>query len=148
MFDIIASSSIGTVNAAILVDNVIHPKDESVDNTKIWENAINSLEGFYSKISERGGHMHPMWWVDNVFLKNPFFVSFWSYWENIKKYHKTQNELFFDSPFTFDKKTIKEFVANSPLLDKFCFILFSETWGVPASKELARKYYSYLFSVF
>ena len=148
MFDIVAGSSIGAVNAAILVDNVIHPKDENADNSKIWGDAVDTLDAFYEKISERGGNMHPMWWVDNVFLKNPAFESFWSYWKNVKTFYKTQNDLFFNLPFSFDKKTIKDFVANSPFLDRFYFNLFPDTWGVPASSELARKYYSYLFSVF
>jgi NTE family protein len=148
MFDIVAGSSIGAVNAAILVDNVIHPKDENAEKSKIWSDAVDTLDAFYAKISERGGNMHPMWWVDNVFLKNPIFDGFWPYWENIKTFYKTQNDLFFDSPFTFDKKVVKDFVANSPLLDRFYFNMFPDTWGVPASGELARKYYSYMFSVF
>lgn len=148
MFDIVAGSSIGAVNAAILVDNVIHPKDENADNSKVWSDAVDTLDAFYAKISERGGNMHPMWWIDNVFLKNPAFENFWSSWENIKTFYKTQNELFFNSPFTFDKKTVKDFVANSSFLERFYFNLFPDTWGVPASSELARKYYSYLFSVF
>ena len=147
MFDIIAGSSIGAVNAAILVDNVIHPKDDNADNSKIWNDAVNMLDAFYVKISERGGNVHPMWWVDNVFLKNPVFDGFWSYWKNIKAFYKSQNDLFFNSPFTFDKKVVKDFVVNSPFLDRFYFNLFSDTWGVSASSELARKYYSYLFSV-
>ena len=148
MFDIVAGSSIGAVNAAILVDNVIHPKDENADNSKIWSDAVDRLDAFYAKISERGGNMHPMWWVDNVFLKNPAFDSFWQYWENIKIFYKTQNDLFFNFPFVFDKKTVKNFVANSPFFDRFYFNLFPDTWGISASGELARKYYSYLFSVF
>ncbi len=148
MFDIVAGSSIGAVNAAILVDNVIHPKDEGADNSKIWSDAVDTLDAFYSKISERGGNTHPMWWVDNVLLKNHVFDSFWPYWESVKTFYKTQSDLFFDSPFTFDKKTAKEFVANSPFLDRFYFSLFPDTWGIPTSSELARKYYSYLFSVF
>ncbi|MDH3678280.1 MAG: hypothetical protein OEQ12_08275, partial [Nitrosopumilus sp.] len=54
----------------------------------------------------------------------------------------------FNSPFTPNKKRAKEFVTNSPFLEKWYFGLFPDTWGVPASNELARKYYSYLFSVF
>ena len=148
MFDIVAGSSIGAVNAAILVDNVIHPKDENTNNSKIWCDAVDILDAFYAKISERGGNEHPMWWIDNVFLNSPIFENFWSFWENMKKFYIAQNKLFFDSPFTFDQKTAKDFVANSPIFDRFYFNLFPDTWGTPASGELARKYYSYLFSVF
>jgi len=148
MFDIIAGSSMGAVNAAILVDNVIHPRDENADNAKIWKDAVDALENFYLQISKRGGNTNPMWWFDNVFLKNSTFENFWLYWEYLKTFYSTQAELFFDSPFTFDKKTVKEFIANSPFFDKFYFGLFPDTWGVPASKELAQKYYSYLFSSF
>ena len=148
MFNIVAGASIGAVNAAILVDNVINPKDGNTNNSKAWMDAVDALDAFYDKISERGGNMHPMWWVDNVFLKNPVFDSFWKYWESVKKFYTTQNELFYNSIFTVDKKTAKDKVANSPFLDRFYFNLFPDTWGVPASGELARKYYSYLFSVF
>ena len=85
MFDIVAGSSIGAVNAAILVDNVINPKNKNVSNSQIWKDAVDSLENFYKKISERGGTMNPMWWVDNVFLQNPLFQNFWPNWANTKK---------------------------------------------------------------
>ena len=148
LFDIVAGASIGAVNAAILVDNVVNPKDKGANNSKIWADAIDVLDAFFAKISERGGNMHPMWWIDNIFLKNPIFDSFWKNWENVKKFYKTQNELFYNSILTIDKKTVKDYVANSPFLDKFYFNLFPDTWGVPASGELARKYYSYLASTF
>ena len=148
MFDIVAGASLGAVNAAILVDTVINPRNEDANNSKAWMDAIDTLDAFYDKISERGGNMHPMWWIDNVFLKNPVFDGFWKYWESVKKFYQTQNELFYNSIFTVDRKTTKDYVANSPLLDRFYFNLFPDTWGVPASGELARKYYSYLFSVF
>ena len=148
MFDIVAGASIGAANATILVDNVINPRNEVANNSKSWIDAVDVLDAFYDKISERGGNMHPMWWIDNIFLKNPVFDGFWKYWENVKEFYKTQNDLFYNSIFTVDKKTTKDYVANSPLLDRFYFNLFPDTWGVPASSELARKYYSYLFSVF
>ena len=148
MFDIVAGASIGAVNAAILVDNVINQKGMHANNSKAWMSAVDALDAFYDKISERGGNMHPMWWIDNIFLKNPVFDGFWKYWESAKKFYQTQNDLFYNSIFTADKKTTKDYVANSPLLDRFYFNLFPDTWGVPASSELARKYYSYLFSVF
>ena len=94
LFDIVAGASIGAVNAAILVNNVISPKNEHANNSKIWMDAVYTLDAFYDKISERGGNMHPMWWLDNVFLKNPVFDGFWDYWESVKKFYKTQNELF------------------------------------------------------
>ena len=148
LFDIVAGGSIGAVNAAILVDNVINSQNEDANNPKSWMDAVDTLDAFYDKISERGGNMHPMWWIDNVLLKNPIFDSFWEYWANFKNFYKTQNELFYKSIFTLDKKTAKDRVANSPFLDKFYFNIFPDTWGIPASSELARKYYSYLFSVF
>ena len=148
LFDIVAGASIGAVNAAILVDNIINPKDKNANDSKIWTDAVDTLHAFYTKISERGSNLHPMWWVDNVFLKNPIFDSFWEYWESIKKFYQTQNELFYSSTLTIDKKTVKDYVANSPLLGRFYFNLFPDTWGVPASGELARKYYSYLASTF
>lgn len=147
LFDIVAGASIGAVNAAILVDNVIHNENKDLNSEETWKQAIARLESFYEKISERGGHTHPMWWIDNVFLENELFKSFWAYWENTKSFLQTQSESFFNSPIFPNKATIKEHVANSPLFSSMYF-LFPDTWGKPASADLARRYYSYLFSVF
>ena len=148
MFDIVAGASIGAVNAAILVDNVIHPKNKDVDTEKIWKDAIETLSRFYEKISERGGTVHPMWWVDNVFLNNPFFKSFWSNWAQIKEFINKQNEMFYKNPALSDKKKTQEFIANSPLLGGAYFWVFPDKWGLDATEDLARRYYSYVSSVF
>ena len=148
MFDIVAGASIGAVNAAILVNNVINPKSQSTSNSKDWADAIDILDAFYDKIATRGGSSHPMWWIDNIFLKTPIFENFWKYWEMVKKFYQTQNEMFYNSKYTIGKKITKDFIANSTLFDRFYFNLFPDTWGIPASAEIARKYYSYLFSVF
>ena len=42
--------------------------------------------------------MHPMWWIDNVILNNPFFKIFWSNWAQTKEFIKTQNEIFYKNP--------------------------------------------------
>ena len=148
MFDIVAGASIGAVNASILVNNVINSKTDSTSSSMAWSDAVDTLDAFYDKISMRGGPSHPMWWIDNVFLENPIFENFWKYWEMVKEFYQTQNEMFYNSTYTIDKKTAKNIIANSKLFDRFYFNFFPDTWGVPASGEIARKYYSYLFSVF
>ncbi|MCA9819856.1 MAG: patatin-like phospholipase family protein [Nitrosarchaeum sp.] len=148
MFDIVAGASIGAVNATILVDNVIHQKNKGADTEKIWEDAIGTLSKFYEKISQRGGTMHPMWWIDNVFLNNLFFRSFWSSWAQIKEFVNKQNEIFYKNSTLSDKEKIQEFIANSPLLGGLYFWIFPDKWGLDATEDLARRYYSYTSSIF
>ena len=145
LFDIVAGASIGAVNAAILVHNVIHPSTVKDGTSKeIWENASRQLCNFYDDISTRGGVQHPMWWVDNYFLKSPMFKNFWSQWGYLRKIWTIQTDAF----LSYHNKTdVQQSIANNPFLSGLYFFLFPDKWGLPADSEIARRYYSYWWSL-
>ena len=88
VFDIIAGSSIGAVNAAIIVGNIKKSIVENKNNKKgandynskkldmssIWESATRELNRFWDEIS------HSTWWLDNY-----SFDMWWNNWNKITK---------------------------------------------------------------
>ena len=60
LFDVVVGSSMGAVNAAILVHNVISPKIKNQDQHKTWDQAIQRLYDFYMEITEPIA-FHPLW---------------------------------------------------------------------------------------
>lgn len=54
LFDIVAGTSIGAVNAAIIVGNVIRLQKENptLDQSEIWNTAVEELERFWHEISD------------------------------------------------------------------------------------------------
>ena len=145
LFDIVAGASIGAVNAAILVHNVMHPPIAKDGTAKeIWENASNQLCNFYDDISTRGGAQHPMWWVDNYFLENPLFKNFWSQWDSIRKIWTAQTDNFLSFQ---NKKDVEQSISGNSFLSGLYFALFPDKWGLPADSEIARRYYSYWWSL-
>jgi predicted acylesterase/phospholipase RssA len=145
LFNIVVGASIGAVNASILVDNVIHSKNKDIKS--IWEDAVARLESFYGEIRKRGGMYHPMYWVDNGFLENPFFKNFWSQWQGIQKVLQAQSDTFYQFFTMGNKEKFQSFIADSPFASQY-FTLFPDKWGIAAPEDLARRYYSYVSSFF
>ena len=52
-----------------------NPKDENADNSKIWSDAVDTLDAFYAKISERGGNLHPTETRDDPANREPGCLS-------------------------------------------------------------------------
>ena len=98
LFDVVVGSSMGAVNAAILVHNVISPKLENQDQCKIWDQAIQRLYDFYMEISEPIVY-HPLWWTNKFCFENSLFEKFWTMSSLTKKLFSVmslmQHELFF-----------------------------------------------------
>lgn len=151
VFDIVAGASIGAVNASLLVHRVLQYDKQEYDNLESWEKSVADLCKFYETITELESK-EPMWWVNNVALDNPMFVSFWFWWEFVRKQMKNNYERLFDYGI-FGKKNnewekseykewFEETFVNSPL-GKYYFYFLPDKWGVPATPETARKYYSY-----
>jgi len=70
LFDIVAGTSIGAMNAAILVSSV-------VNRGKTWEEGVNELVNFW-KDDEKGLSSHPdfgKWWWEGLKKKNIFNAS-------------------------------------------------------------------------
>ena len=149
LFNIVAGASIGAVNAAILVHNVIHrPNGKNTEEQKIiWEDAVNSVYSFYDEISKRGGMIHPMWWIDNFLLENQLFKNFWLQWEGVRKIWNSQSDTFYQFLSFGNKDGLQEGVAKNPFQSWLYFASFPDKWGLPADPEIARRYYSYWWSL-
>src|SRR5919107_3148478 len=70
LFDIVAGTSMGAMNAAVLVSNV-------VNRNKLWEKAAKELENFWID-EEKGLSSAPdfsKWWWDKAKKQNMFTAS-------------------------------------------------------------------------
>jgi NTE family protein len=69
IFDVIAGTSIGAMNAAVLVGNVVHQRNSNPDSTQeaIWGISVNELEKFW-KI----GLVADVWPLDGIELWKPW----------------------------------------------------------------------------
>jgi len=151
VFDIVAGTSMGAVNASLLVYRALHYNKQGQNNLESWEKSVADLCEFYGTISNPDSN-EPMWWVNNVMLDNPIFNSFWLGWESVRKQLEKNYEHFFDygvngkknneAEKSKIKEQFEEMIAKSPL-GKFYFYMLPDKWGIPATPETARKYYSY-----
>ena len=134
MFDIVAGTSIGAVNAAIIVGTILkykghHPQASQPD---IWQYSVQQLEKFWSEISD------PLTLMPNWMLDNSFSSSLLSNW-------KKANELgglILSTIWDYGKSTggalMKNYnrmietkqrqIADSWLWDWPYLIVFTEEW--------------------
>ena len=118
LFHIISGTSIGSINAAILVSYVIE--------NKTWEGSGERLVEFWEYLSTRS-------WVDNI----PNFVGYWDSWrkmnsrvasgESARRYFSTKQFIFNGVP--------KVFVPKRPISDDRFFDP-SNTWYTYDNKPL------------
>jgi NTE family protein len=96
LFDIVAGTSIGAVNAAIIVGTVLSYKrdHQQASQTEIWQYSVRELEKFWSEISDPLTLM-PKWMHDNPLssswlsnwkiaaeLAGPLFRALWDHGKN------------------------------------------------------------------
>src|SRR6185437_10891259 len=81
LFDVIAGSSIGGVNASIIVGMIKKRIEENSKNNPAsqefaspWKDAAKQLDRFWNEIS------YSTWWMDN-----DFFNMWWNGWNQISK---------------------------------------------------------------
>jgi NTE family protein len=150
LFDIVAGSSMGAVNAAILVHNVTFPKERNQTIPKIWDAAIERLYDFYMEISDPV-ISHPLWWI-NKLLENKMFEQSWNISNLLKKLFFaldfTACESFISQKHALLEKNRIEADENIlfPLLQYTDFLKQAKYNPVPTA-ENARRYYSYLSSI-
>jgi NTE family protein len=121
VFDIIAGTSIGSINAAILVSYVIE--------NKTWKGSAEQLEEFWRRTST----------ISAVEL-TPGFMLPWDYWHYASKpikvfWDKTLLQL--TKSFSYIKDLNIYFKIFNNWLENL-----NELFGIPASGEAARRYYS------
>jgi len=152
LFDIVAGASMGAVNASLLVHRAISYRDEkNIAHLDAWKKSVDDLCHFYEEISSPD-MSEPMWWVDNVLLNNPMFVGFWNTWEFIRNQWEKNYDHFFDltnneeNDHDYEKLKNKiefeEKIIKSPFRSLY-FYLFPDKWGIPATPDIARRFYSY-----
>jgi predicted acylesterase/phospholipase RssA len=123
LFDIVAGTSAGAINAALIVNHVLHPKE----NEDSWIAAAEVLENYWTDSS-----------TDTLFYKNPYFQNFLK-----------ASELFREGFNTYWTNSLKDFdtyfpnFRNSYYVQPFHYFWFDRL-GQLGSKEAFRKYLSYL----
>lgn len=152
LFDIVAGASMGAVNASLLVHRAIsYHNEKNISHLDAWKKSVDDLCHFYEEISSPQ-ISEPMWWIDNILLNNPMFVGFWNTWEFVRHQWKKNYDDSFDlipsKEGNDDYKKLKnkiefeEKIIKSPFRS-FYFYLFPDKWGIPATPEIARRFYSY-----
>ena len=137
VFDIIAGSSIGAVNAALIVYNVMRSNrsrrnDTSTleeDTLTMWERAIQQLNRFWNEIS------FPIWW-----LEGNLFDTWWKNWNEITTMSIEGWKKFFEIN--------KEIFAWRDMLPYSLYYLWPDRYVPMASPEAARRYFSWIYFLF
>ncbi|MGB8023414.1 MAG: patatin-like phospholipase family protein [Nitrososphaeraceae archaeon] len=127
LFDIIAGTSIGTVNAAIIVDNVSRLKKEnhSMDTEAIWNNASKQLNDFWNNISVSS-------------FDSPLFWSGWDVWHGITRaWIENYRSL------SSQNEQLTKLIEDYP--NPFYFF-WPQNYSPIASGESARRYFSWMRS--
>jgi NTE family protein len=147
LFDIIAGTSIGAMNAAILASNVIEHGSNSQDS-KSWTNAVERVRQFWD-LQE---YEFPT--LADIAAMNPFYQFWWDNLHNTSKILKRSfTKLLKDSSELFaplysnlnpNWKEWYDFIARYWFHVDPSFVkdYLLNGWYVPATAEAARRYYS------
>jgi len=118
IFHIVSGTSIGAINAAILVSYV--------KENKTWEGSGDKLIEFWEYLSTQS-------WVDNI----PHFTNYWDFWRRLNKRissGESARRYFSTKEFIF-KGVPNVFVPKTPLIDNRFFDP-SNTWYIYDNKPL------------
>ena len=142
VFDIIAGSSIGAVNAALIVYNVMRSNNNNNNNSRrndtstleedtltMWERALQQLNRFWDNIS------FPTWW-----LEGNLFDTWWKNWNEITTISIEGWKKFFEIN--------KEIFAWREMLPYSLYYLWPDRYVPMASPEAARRYFSWIYFLF
>ena len=154
LFDIVAGSSMGAVNAAILIHNVVFPEHKTLNPYKKWEQSIKRLHDFYMEISDPNLY-HPLWWMNKFCLEERWFEQFWSLSSLVKKLFLTINATYRES--FLNNQMVANLVKNIRKDDEESSFLFpglqytnflkQDNHDSLPTAENARRYYYYLNSI-
>jgi NTE family protein len=146
LFDIIAGTSIGAMNAAIVASSVI--KHGNNHDSKSWKNAVEKVTRFWNS------QKYELPTVADTLDMNPFYHFWWDNLHNTSKLFKrsiaelqeTSSELF-EAVYSNMNSHWKEwysFIARYWFKSDPSFLkdYFLDGWYVPATAEAARRYYS------
>ena len=141
LFDIVAGSSIGAVNAAILVNQVVNGLRGKSPRPRIsdtWRRAVDTLEDFWKKDIANYNY--------NLLLDNPWVKTGMTLWWGLAQITRESWNVFWKSIFQlYGVSWLNEFRRTLPFVNK-AYYMWPDNYGPVASGEAARKYYSYLFA--
>jgi NTE family protein len=137
LFDIVAGTSIGAMNAAIVVSSVTE-SSESLDDPKNWEDSVDTVRRFW-----RAQKQFPT--VADVLDIIPFYHSWWDTIHNTSTVFKqSANDLI--EQYLIANPAIKWY---TDMLAGWCLMepgswkdIFIDGWYIPSTAEASRRYYS------
>lgn len=146
IFDIIAGTSIGAMNAAIVASSVIERGNKQ--DTEGWQNAVEKVRQFWDQ-QKKGSRT----FADTLDM-NPFYHFWWDYLHTISESFKRSTvELsetgskFFEGLYSNVNPSWKQWYDSTARYlfgvdPTFLRDYFMDGWYVPATAEAARRYYS------
>lgn len=132
LFDVIAGSSIGAINASLIVSSVLKSMRNGVGSTenleinKIWQKSVEDLENYWNDIT------FPI-----PVLENGIFDNWWDFWNSTSKGWINIYKRYF-SPYTLPLNLQHNFF--NPLY----LFTHPEMYTPTADSESARRYFSWL----
>ena len=133
LFDIIAGTSIGALNAALIVHSVKKSMDKTrktkakvqdIDTLAIWEKSVQDLTDFWCNITI------PFPWFSSDLFKNP-----WDWWSDLSKLWLENYEKYFE-------KYSPPLNLEYNYLNPFYLFFRPEIYTPIATGESARRYFS------
>lgn len=160
IFDIVAGTSIGAMNGAIVINNVTRNdkrlEDKSWEEEKRWED-VESWRESARKVIQFWKDQEQHWpTIDDFFNMFPMYRHWWDLMHMTGKTAKESTHTLIDSYSKFVStltdsysnlnpyfKTGYDFLMNSLLVDPKLFRDYVvNSWYIPATSESARRYYS------
>ena len=143
LFDIVAGTSIGAVNAAIIVGTVLNYKRENsqASQAEIWQNSVRKLEEFWAEISD------PLTEVQRWIYANPLSSGWINSWKittqfgsmllsGIWDYGKSMGDAFMKNYNNMLERTRKQITDSWPWDWPYLFV-FTEEW--PYTRKMSWK---------
>jgi NTE family protein len=161
LFHMVAGTSIGAINATILVNYVVRNRG--------WQGSNQELTKFWDELSSPT-IWHPRYYIDNFWLNwgNPFFVLSWEYPKMVRELIHKSYQIFLSAAKqwwrsyyypSFPVFTLSEGGSFFEMIDwrkedwreEWPWVLgyfwWPDNYSQAASAEAARRYYSYLSSM-
>jgi NTE family protein len=132
LFDVVAGTSIGAINGAIIVSYVLRNKRGSRSLPERWYGSADALEEFWNRLP-----------IDNLYTQW-YDLSFWP-WDYFHAATKTMKQSWNDMLDRAEDSAHNVWKSGNNQFVKEWFDLlhfFTEAWDIPASTEAARRHYS------
>jgi NTE family protein len=133
IFDVIAGTSIGAINGAIIVSHFLSKKEADINQSlpaiEYWKGSADSLEKFWREIQTKYFYTD---WID---------LNFWP-WDHFHNTVKAMKQGWNGMLETTEGSVPN--IQDKPLLKEWFDLLHfaTEAWDIPASAESARRYWT------